>query len=180
MQAHDLEAAWQRLRAARTRVLIAEEDALWTYRFPLAVPRQVAWEILVSARTKKQWMQLRSISLDAETGRPGPGARFHCVHEIGEFTSWIADWEPFDYHTNRYLNVMHPHLSHYETYALTATAEGTTIVRYTMGPMFDAANPDAGPFPAEGVELREAYQAVLAPMWDELSKNVASDPSMYA
>jgi hypothetical protein len=102
------------------------------------------------------------------------------VHAIGEFTSWIADWEPFRYHTNRYLNVLHPHLSHYETYELTTTTDGTTDVRYTMGCMFDPEKPDAGPYPDADAELREAYKAVLTPMWDELSKNVAEDPARYA
>lgn len=180
MQVYDLDAAWNRVQAARTRVVVGEQDAIWTYRFHLAVPRQVAWELLVAPRAKKQWMNLISATLYADDARPGPGARYHCVHEIGEFTSWIADWEPFRYHTNRYLNVMHPHLSHFETYELTPTPDGTTDVRYTMGSMFDPKHPDAGPYPAEDVELRDAYKAVLAPMWDELANTVVSDPARYA
>ena len=179
MKVYNLDAAWNRLQAARERVYVSEDNALWTYRFHLAVPPPVAWEILVSARTKKQWMELLSIDMQAEDQRAGPGARFHCVHEIGEFTSWIADWEPFRYHTNRYLNVLHPHLCHYETYELTPT-EGGTDVRYTMDRMFHVEDPEAGPFPNEDVELREAYKAVLAPMWEGIVRNVASDPSIYA
>lgn len=179
MHAYDLDAAWKRVQAARTRVRVSEAESLYTHRFTLAVPPPVAWELLVSPRTKRLWMNLISIDLTSNTERPGPGSRYHCVHAVGEFTGWSVDWEPFDYHSNRYLNAFHPHLSHYETYTLTATTTGTEVC-YTMGRMFDPERPEAGPFPEADAELSAAYQGLLGPMFDGLAETTASDPGRYA
>ncbi len=180
MHVHDLAAAFEREREARTRVRLEERDGLWTHRFHLAAPPRIAWEILLAPRNRLKWMELISFTVHSDTERPGPGARFHCVHEIGEFTSFLVDWEPFDYHSLRYINAFHPHLSHYETYELTAMDDGTTEVRYTMGPMFDPEQPESGPFPDEDAQLRDAYKGLMVPWFDKLSKNVAADRSAYA
>jgi hypothetical protein len=180
MQAYDLGAARERLRAARKRAVVEEKDALWTVRVHLPLDKVVAWEIIISARSRRQWMDMINVTVETESGRPEPGARFHCVHKIGEFTSWLVDWEPFDYFTIRYVNAYHPHLSHYETYTLTPQDDGGVELRYTMGSMFNPDEPEAGPFPDEDIEYRDMYIELMSPWFESLEKQAADDPSAYA
>lgn len=180
MQAYDLAAAWERRRKNRKRAYIDEKDALWTVKTHVPTKRSVTWEIIISARSRRQWMDMIDVRVESETKRPEPGARFHCVHKIGEFSSWLVDWEPFDYFTIRYVNAYHPHLSHYETYRLTPLDDGGTEFRYTMGPMFNPDDPKAGPFPHEDVEYRDFYIELMSPWFEALKEQTTADPKAYA
>ncbi|MCA9540241.1 MAG: DUF2652 domain-containing protein, partial [Myxococcales bacterium] len=114
MQVYDLAAAWARHRAARQRVYVPEAESQLTLRARIPVPPASLWQILVSANSKRQWVGLISVTVVSDDGRPGPGAEYHCVHDEMSFTSWVVDWEPFQYFSCRYLSPFKPHLSHFE------------------------------------------------------------------
>ncbi|MBL4635397.1 MAG: DUF2652 domain-containing protein [Kofleriaceae bacterium] len=175
MHVHDLDAVWQKLHAERERVFSRAEEGLWTHEFEVNLPPSVMWEFLVTPALRRQWQDMIDVTVSADIDRPALGAQYHCVHKLAEFTSWVVDWEPFQYLSNRFLNALHPHLSHYETYVLTANEDGTTSVRYTMGPMFDPETPDSGPFPSEDTELSTIYRDCMTPWFVDLSKKIASE-----
>ena len=89
------------------------------------------------------------------------------------------DWEPFEYFTVSYGNAFHPHLKHYETYTI-SDAIGGVEACYTMGPMFDPEEPDAGPFPEEDAQYRDFYIELMSPWFEELHRQVNEDPTAYA
>lgn len=179
MHTHDLKAAWSRSRANRIPAQVSEAEALWVKTIELPLSPTAAWEIVLSARNRRQWMDMIDVRVETEDGRPVPGARYHCVHRIGEFSSWLVDWEPFRYFTIRYVNAYHPHLSHYETYTLSPTEQGVEF-RYAMGPMFDPENPDAGPYPSEDVQYRDFYIELMTPWFVDLKRQVDEDLGAYA
>ena len=104
-------------------------------------------------------MGLRSVEVPADNGRPGPGARYHCVHETVEFSSWVLDWSPFRYVSNRYLCAFDPSLSHQETYEITPIEDGCEV-RYTTAPMYH-------PRPSKRAVSR-ARRCVSRALWDHL------------
>lgn len=180
MHVHDLEAVWKKLHEQRKRVLLSEDEGLWTYKFQVALPPAIMWEFLVTPALRRQWQDMIEVSVHADDARPGLGARYHCVHKLAEFTSWVVDWEPFHYLSNRFLNALHPQLSHIETYELIPNEDGTTGVRYTMGPMFDPKNQETGPYPDEDAELSGIYRECMTPWFDGLSKKIEQSRAAYS
>lgn len=179
MHAYDLGAAWERFRAARKRVRVSREEALWVVPFELPLARTQAWELLTAPRARRQWQGMIAVSIEGEGGRPAPGTRYHCVHELGEFSAEVVDWEPFEYFTVSYGNAFHPHLRHYETYTI-EEREGGVEACYLMGPMFQPDEPDAGPFVEEDVQYRDFYVGLMSPWFEELGRQAAEDVSVYA
>ncbi|MCA9716857.1 MAG: DUF2652 domain-containing protein [Myxococcales bacterium] len=178
MHAYDLATAWRALRQARERVFFGEDEGIWTIRAQLPVPPRVAWEILVSARSKQRWMELISVTVHSESGRPGPGARYHCVHAMGDFTCWVVDWEPFAYFSNEFVVYFDPALRHRETYELVET-EGGCELRYTCGPVVDPERPEARSAEWDA-KLLEFYQPGYRHWLKGLTDNLEKDPGFYA
>jgi hypothetical protein len=161
MHVYDLAAAWETMRAARQRVYIPEEQGVFTRKVELSVTPAVAWELLMTPAARTLWMGLRSVAVHADNGRPGPGARYHCVHETFEFSSWVLDWNPFQYVSNRYLCAFDPSLSHQETYEITPLEDGCEV-RYTTAPMYHPDHPHRR-YPEQDAAIAELYATIYDP-----------------
>ena len=59
-------------------------------------------------------------------------------------------------------------------------ADGGVGVCYTMGPMFNPDDLDAGPFPDEDAQYRDFYIELMSPWFEELQRQASADPSAYA
>jgi uncharacterized protein YndB with AHSA1/START domain len=177
MRVYDLAAAWQRHRQARERRFVEEGDGMLTIRVRVTAPRAVVWQVLVSPAAKRVWMGLREVNLDSHAGRPGPGAHYHCIHDIAEFNGWVVDWEPFHYLSHRYASCFHPHLFHYETYELTEGEDGTDL-RYTATRLFDPDDPKAPQAEADET-LLGLYAVAMKSMLKTLATTVSEDRTQY-
>lgn len=118
------------------------------------------------------------VTVHSEHGRPGPGARYHCVHAMGEFTSWVADWEPFRYLSNQFVVFFDARLRHHETYELTEV-EGGCELRYSCGHVYDPEHPEVR-LPDADVRLLELYVPGLDHWYTALAEGVARDPGQYS
>jgi hypothetical protein len=134
MRVYDLAKAWEKHRALAAVVRV-DEDAVYSFRFPLPVGPAVAWEFLTSPELKRRWMGMLSVSMEVE-GRMGPGTRYHCIHELASFRYRITDWRPFRYFSTQFQDPFNPHLGHAETYELIPTDNGVELF-YRMGSLMD-------------------------------------------
>ena len=180
MHAYDLAEAWQRFRDARKRVRITRQEALWIVPLELPITPTQAWEFITAPGVRKMWQDMIAVNLDGEGGRPAPGTRYHCVHKLGEFWAELVDWEPFEYFTVSYGNAFHPHLKHHETYTIRPLDGAGIELCYTMGPMFNPDDPDAGPFPDEDAQYQAFYDELMSPWFRELERQVTTDLAGYA
>jgi len=178
LHVYDLAAAWHRLRDGRERVYIAEEDGILTTRIRLALSPAKVWEILVAPQSKTVWMGLKAVNLDADLGRPGMGAAYHCIHAEAEFHFKVVDWEPFRYFSNQFVVFADTSLRHDETYELTAV-EGGTEIRYTTGPVYDPEDPERARHPEVDAVLVGFYGPGYDHWFPELQRNVVEDPGAY-
>ena len=179
MHAYDLRATWERYRQARQRKRVMQDEALWVVPLSLPISVTQAWELVTAPGSRKMWQDMIAVSVLGEEGRPAPGTRYHCVHKLGEFFADVVDWEPFEYFTVREGNAFHPHLRHDETYTLSETEDGVDVV-YTMGPMFNPDDPDAGPFPDEDAQYRDFYIGLMIPWFDELKRQIGDDVTAFS
>jgi Protein of unknown function (DUF2652) len=94
---HDL---WKKeLQREENKVVIDTEDEWIRVEQELPVPPNQAWDYITNASLKKDWMNLKSISLENKKNKYDVGSSYHCVHDSGEFSYEIVDWRPFNYIT---------------------------------------------------------------------------------
>jgi hypothetical protein len=90
----DLPAAWQREQAERPEPM-AEEDAWVVESIDTPAPPWVAWDYATDADRKRIYYDMLSVTrTDDDPGPVGVGSQYHCVHELGEVTFTITDWDP--------------------------------------------------------------------------------------
>ncbi|MFT5113734.1 MAG: hypothetical protein ACI8P9_003065 [Parasphingorhabdus sp.] len=137
MQVYDLAEAWDQFRANQKRQFLEESDGVFTHHAHFDASQAVVWEALVEPKLKQQWMQdIKTVTVEREVGRIGPGSGYHCAHEMADFRYAVTDWQPCEYFSTVMRDPGNEALSMQETYAFTTTENGTDL-RYTMGPMLD-------------------------------------------
>jgi uncharacterized protein YndB with AHSA1/START domain len=97
----DLEAAWSE-EQARTRVMVAAEDAYAVIEYVSPAPPSLTWEYVTSPVRRPQWgAGIERIDEVVADGRRGIGTTNHCVHGRDAIVEEILDWRPFEYQTVR-------------------------------------------------------------------------------
>ncbi len=108
------------------QVIVAPEQADFTFSVDFPYPPAVVWEWLNDA-TKKNAFQTHNIFSDGlrPGGRTQAGVVNHCAHGKGNVIEIIADWRPFAYYTSE-----HPIMKSVkmvDTHRLEPTAQGTHL-----------------------------------------------------
>lgn len=94
--------AWQR-EEERSREIITEKDAYFSFKHDFAAPRQILWDYLTSPRLRAIWsFNTTGAEEHSENGRRGPGTLIHCMHGKDMTLEEIVDWSPPSYVTRRY------------------------------------------------------------------------------
>jgi len=94
MHIWDLPAEWD-TEGARHRAAISPADAWITESIDTAAPQWVAWDHATDTEEKRRYYDM--ISVDRVDDLAGPvreGSRYHCVHQLGDVTFIITDWNP--------------------------------------------------------------------------------------
>jgi hypothetical protein len=95
----DLEAAWTD-EQARSRVLVAADDAYAIIAYHSPAPPPLTWEYVTSPIRRPQWgAGIERIDEVVADGRRGVGTTNHCVHGKDAIVEEILDWRPFEYQT---------------------------------------------------------------------------------
>jgi uncharacterized protein YndB with AHSA1/START domain len=179
----DLEAAWQD-EQARTRVLVAADDASAIIAYHSPAPPSLTWEYVTSPIRRPQW----SVGIDridevVADGRRGVGTTNHCVHGREAIVEEVLDWRPFEYQT--VLKAMpDPNLPKLlMTDVLTPSADGGTDVEVRIGrpapqerAAFEALMPMVEPMIRSGAEALATILAEEVLRRNEESARIAEPP----
>ncbi len=97
MRIWDLPAAWE-VERERSRTPVSEESAWIIESVETEAPPWIAWDVATDPRQKRIYYDMLSVNRTDELGgRAGVGSQYHCIHEMGEVTFTITEWEPPSY-----------------------------------------------------------------------------------
>jgi uncharacterized protein YndB with AHSA1/START domain len=95
----DLEGRW-REEQGRRRIRVGADEAAFRVETVVAVPPEVAWELLTAPQKRLLW-QVDAIEQADRGGRRYTGTSSVCVDGRTKIYEEILDWRPFDYVTER-------------------------------------------------------------------------------
>lgn len=161
----NLETRWT-FENERNRVLVTEDEAVWSKTWKLPVSIQVAWDYMASPDKRVLWNR-DVTSFEPQTpGRQSVGSVNHCMHGPDLIIEHVADWRPFHYFTmdyplgptGDYMRMTYVFDDHDEPSSATLRIGGA-------GDGFEAWLAEAGQSQFDSIE---AGAAVLFDLWEDL------------
>ena len=94
MRIWDLPSEWESARAKR-RAATSAETAWIVESLETSAPQWRAWDVATDKNAKRIYYDMTSVDRVDDLGGPvREGSQYHCVHEMGDVTFTITDWNP--------------------------------------------------------------------------------------
>ena len=128
----NLDEAWRQENES-ARVEVTRADALVTWDFDIAAPRQIVWEHCTAPDQRQKWWPADGIVENTGAKRRGTGTVNHCMHGKDFNLEEVLDWRPNDYWTSSTLLPIPGAPKIIMTHAFADRANGGTHMEIRIG-----------------------------------------------